>query len=127
MSNTRTVRPRNLGDAEQAVMDYVWAHGPVSAEECRKGLRATWPMKDSTIRTVLLRLERKGYVTHSVVGRAYIYRAAENQLSVATRAVKHLIEKFCGGSAEQLVIGMVTHDLLGAKELQRLLRKIEKG
>jgi len=107
-------------------MDYIWSHGPASAEECRKGLDASWPMKDSTMRTVLLRLERKGYVTHTVEGRAYLYRAAENQVSVAARAVKHIIERFCGGSAEQLLIGMVQHDVLSAKQLERLVETVRK-
>lgn len=124
MSSTRIARPRNLGEAEQAVMDCVWSHGPLPADECRRRLRATWPMKDSTIRTVLLRLERKGFVTHTIEGRAYIYRAAENQRSVAASGVKQIIQRFCGGSAEELVIGMVDHDLLTPQQLQRLAQKI---
>jgi len=63
MRNTRKRRHRSLGEAEQAVMDHIWAFGQVSAEGCREALQATWPMKDSTIRTVLRRLEAKGYVT----------------------------------------------------------------
>jgi predicted transcriptional regulator len=105
-------------------MDCVWSHGPLSADDCRKRLRASWPMKDSTVRTVLLRLERKGYVTHAVEGRAFIYRAAENQLSVAARAVRHIIQKFCGGSAEELVIGLVDHDVLTPPQLRRLVQTI---
>ena len=124
MSNSRTARPKNLGQAEQAVMDYVWAEGPVSAEDCRKALLTAWPMKDSTMRTVLRRLEAKGYVTHALEGRAFLYRAVEHQASVAARAVKHIIDRFCGGSAEQLVIGMVDHAVLSPKQLDKLARKI---
>ena len=105
-------------------MDYVWTHGPISAEACRKALRATWPMKDSTIRTVLRRLEDKGYVTHTTEGRAFVYRAAERRTSVATRAVRHIIDRFCGGSAEELVIGMVDHAVLSPQQLDRLARTI---
>jgi predicted transcriptional regulator len=127
--NTRHARLRNLGDAEQAVMDYVWSHGPVSAEACREGLHAKWPMKESTMRTVLRRLEAKGYVTHAVDGRTYIYKAADARSNVAARAVRHLIDRFCGGSAEELVIGMVKNEVLDAKQLERLARKIaqQKG
>jgi predicted transcriptional regulator len=121
MRNSQTPR---LGRAEQAVMDHVWTHGPISAEACRKALRATWPMKDSTIRTVLRRLEEKGYVRHTVEGRAFLYRAAEHRASVATRAVKHIIDRFCGGSAEELVLGMVDHAVLSPKQLDRLARTI---
>lgn len=105
-------------------MDYVWAHAPVSAEQCRDALRARWPMKESTMRTVLSRLEAKGYVTHTTDGRTYIYRPTEAPHSVAARTVKHLIDRFCGGSAEQLVVGMVDADVMSAKELERLAKKI---
>jgi predicted transcriptional regulator len=124
MASTKHGRPRPLGDAEQAVMDYVWAHAPVSADACRTALGTSWPMKESTMRTVLRRLEAKGYVTHATDGRTYIYRPTDAPRNVAARAVKHLIDRFCGGSAEQLVVGMVDTEVLSAKELERLARKI---
>jgi BlaI family penicillinase repressor len=101
----------------------------MSAETCREGLRTASPMKESTMRTVLRRLEAKGYVSHTVVGRTYIYRAAESPAAVAVRAVKHLIDRLCGGSAEALVVGMVAHDVLTPKQLERLTLKIaqQKG
>ena len=105
-------------------MDYVWSNGPCSAESCREALAASRPMKESTIRTVLRRLEAKGYVAHSLEGRTFIYRAAEDRGNVAVRAVKSIIDRFCDGSAEQLLIGMVDQEVLGRKELERLARKV---
>jgi predicted transcriptional regulator len=105
-------------------MDHVWANGPVTSEDCRKAMQSTWPMKDSTVRTVLRRLEAKGFVTHAIEGRAFMYRAAEHQRSVAARAVRHIIDRFCGGSAEQLVIGMVDYAVLTPKQLDKLVKKI---
>lgn len=124
MSEATKIRPKNLGEVEQAVMDYVWTHGPCTAEACREGLAGTNPMKDSTIRTNLRRLEEKGYVRHEIDGRTFIYRAAEGRQNVAVRAVKNIIDRFCGGSAEQLVIGMVDNKVLDAKLLERLSRKV---
>jgi BlaI family penicillinase repressor len=124
MARTSTPRPRNLGEVEQLVMDHVWSHGPVSSEACRGALAPKRPMKESTIRTVLRRLEEKGYVTHEISGRTFIYRAAEPRQNVAVRAVKHIIDRFCGGSAEQLVIGMVDNAVLDRKQLERLTQKI---
>jgi BlaI family transcriptional regulator, penicillinase repressor len=120
-------KPKNLGDVEQAVMDYVWSNGPCSSEECREALAATRPMKESTIRTVLRRLEEKGYVTHELNGRTFIYRAAEARQNVAVRAVKNIIDRFCEGSAEQLVIGLVDNQVLDRRQLERLARKIAQG
>jgi BlaI family penicillinase repressor len=124
MKNTHSSRPKNIGEVEQMVMDYVWSHGPVTAEACREALAPRRPMKESTIRTVLRRLEQKGYVTHEVDGRTFIYRAAELRQNVAVRAVKSIIDRFCGGSAEELVIGMVDNAVLDRRQLERLAQKI---
>jgi BlaI family transcriptional regulator, penicillinase repressor len=124
MSNTQPKRPKGLGEVEQMVMDHVWTHGPCSAESCREALRATRPMKESTVRTILTRLEHKGFVSHEVEGRTYIYRAAEARQNVAVRAVKSIIDRFCGGSAEELVVGMVHHAVIDRGQLERLARKI---
>jgi BlaI family transcriptional regulator, penicillinase repressor len=125
-TNNRPPKPRlkSLGDVEQVVMDYFWTHGPSTSEACREALAATRPMKDSTIRTVLRRLEEKGYVRHELDGRTFIYSAADAPQNVAVRAVKGIIDRFCGGSAEQLVIGMVDNAVLDRKQLERLARKI---
>jgi BlaI family transcriptional regulator, penicillinase repressor len=105
-------------------MDYIWNHGPVTAERCREALASSNPMKDSTIRTVLRRLEEKGYLTHEIDGRTFVYRASDIPQNVAVRAVKGIIDRFCGGSAEELVIGMVDNAVLDRKVLERLTRRI---
>jgi BlaI family transcriptional regulator, penicillinase repressor len=81
-------------------------------------------MKDSTIRTVLRRLEEKGYLTHAIEGRTFIYHASHARANIAVRAVKSIIDRFCGGSAEELVLGMVDNAVLDRKQLERLARKI---
>jgi BlaI family transcriptional regulator, penicillinase repressor len=124
MNNSKRLKPKNLGEVEQAVMDYVWTHGPCTSEDCREALAATRPMKESTIRTVLRRLEQKGYVAHSLDGRTFVYRAAEARQNVAARAVKNIIDRFCGGSAEQLVIGMVDNKVIDSGQIERIARKI---
>jgi len=124
MNNTHKSRPKNLGEVEQAVMDHIWAHGPSTAEACREALLATRPMKDSTIRTVLRRLEEKGYLSHTVEGRTFIYRPSDEPQNVAVRAVKGIIDRFCEGSAEALVLGLVDNDVFNRKQLERLARKI---
>jgi BlaI family transcriptional regulator, penicillinase repressor len=126
LSNDRrnNARLKNLGEVEQMVMDYLWTHGPSSSENCREALASSRPMKDSTIRTVLRRLEEKGYLTHATEGRTFIYEASDARQNVAVRAVKSIIDRFCGGSAEQLVLGMVDNAVLDRKQLERLARQI---
>jgi len=124
MTNLPKHRPRNLGELEQLVMDHIWNHGPATAEQCREALLAQHAMKDSTVRTVLRRLEEKGFLNHQVEGRTYIYRALQARRSIAARAVSNIVDRFCGGSVEQLLVGMVENEVLDRAELQRLAQKI---
>jgi len=109
---------------EQFLLDYVWAHPDCTAETCREGLASERKLKDSTIRTVLRKLEEKGYVTHTVNGRTFVYRAVDTRRNVAVEAARHLIDRFCNGSVEELLVGLVDNQVLEPRQLQRLAEKI---
>ncbi len=109
---------------EQFLLDFVWTHPSCTAEMCREGLASERKLKDSTVRTVLRKLEEKGYVTHSVEGRTFVFRAADTRRNVAVEAATQLIERFCDGSVEELLVGLVDHQVLEPNELQRLAQKI---
>ena len=117
--------PAELGELERAVMRLIWQHGDLTAERVREELdELNRPLKDSTVRTVLRRLEEKGYVTHTVENRTFRYRPAETRQLVAGRAVKRIIDRFCDGSVEALLVGMVDSEVLDQTELQRLAERI---
>ncbi len=109
---------------EQLILSYVWAHPGSTAEACREGVAGRRALKDSTIRTILRNLEEKGYVTHEVEGRTFVYRALETPRNLAVRAAEQIIDRFCGGSVEELLVGMVDNQVLKPSELQKLAEKI---
>jgi len=100
----------------------VWRSVPITAEQVREELGR--PLKDSTIRTVLRRLEEKGYLKHAIENRTFVYRPAETRQRVASRAVKRIVDWFCEGSVEALLVGMVDSKVLDRAELQRLADRI---
>jgi len=114
--------PADLGELERKLLLIVWRLGEVTAEQVREEVAR--PLKDSTIRTVLRRLEEKGYLAHSVENRTFLYRPAESRQRVAGRAVKRIVDWFCEGSVEALLVGMVDSKILGRDELQRLADRI---
>jgi BlaI family transcriptional regulator, penicillinase repressor len=114
--------PAELGELERSVLSIVWRLGKVTAEQVREELKK--PLKDSTVRTVLRRLEEKGYLAHAVDDRAFVYRPAESRQRVAGRAVKRIVDWFCEGSVEALLVGMVDSKVLDRAELQRLADRI---
>ena len=113
-----------LSGLEHLVMEVVWDRGTTTGEEIREALANRHPMKESTARTVLARLEEKGYLTHTLDNRTFLYSPAEPAPMVAGRAVKRILEWFCDGSVEQLLVGMVDSSVLDRKELQRLAERI---
>jgi predicted transcriptional regulator len=117
--------PDRLSELEHLVMEFIWSHGPSSSEQVRDGLRKEWPMKDSTARTILRRLETKGFLTHRVDGRTYIYDGIEDRENTAIRAVRQIIDRFCQGSAESLLVGMVENEVIDTDQLERLARKVK--
>jgi len=121
----RRATPRPLlSDLEHDVMHAVWQAGPATVEAVHDIVARRRDLKEVTTRTILRRLEHKGYLRHEVSGRAYIYRAVEEPRSLAARAVRQLIDRFCRGSVDELVTGLVEADVLTEAELAVLERSI---
>jgi BlaI family transcriptional regulator, penicillinase repressor len=114
-----------LGELERQVMQIVWSHGPLTAEAVRE--RVDRGLKEATVRTVLRRLEDKGYVTHGVDNRTFIYAAAEARGRVAARAVKRIVDWFCEGSVDEVLVGMVDADMVSKPQLDRLMKRVEQA
>ena len=117
---------KNLSNLEHLVMDALWKRGPSSSEDIRRALEKRHFMKESTARTILKRLEDKGYVRHRVEGRTNIYSGMEPRESVAARAVRRVIDTLYGGSVEELLVGMVDSEVVDSSELTSLARKIAR-
>jgi BlaI family transcriptional regulator, penicillinase repressor len=116
-----------LTDLENEVMSAVWKAGACSVEDVHKQVSRKRDLKETTIRTLLQRLELKGYLHHESDGRAYIYRAVEPARSLAARAVRQIIDRLCQGSVEELVSGMVEAKVLSKREIERLEEVVRKA
>lgn len=114
--------PAELGELEREILTVVWRLSSATADKVREELNK--PLKDSTVRTVLRRLEEKGYLAHTVEERTFVYRPAESRQRVAGRAVKRIVDWFCDGSVEALLVGMVDSKVLDRAELSRLAERI---
>jgi predicted transcriptional regulator len=115
---------RPLTELQQAILNFIWERGPATAEQVREALMPKHPLKDSSVRTLLRRLEERGYLSHRVEGKIFIYKSDVPARSVAARAVQHIIERFCSGSVEQFLVGMVDENVLSIDEIRRLARKV---
>ena len=118
---TTSARPA-LSPLEQQIMAIVWKRGEVKADDVVGALKR--PLANATVRTLLRRLEAKGYLRHSVEGRAFVYRPAVAETQAAARALRGIARAFFGGSASSLMAGMVEEGLVSAEEVRDLSRRL---
>lgn len=118
-------RLKGLGELERQAMEYLWANGPATGEAVRAAIGKDRALSDSTVRTVLRRLEAKEYVRHEMDGRQFLYSSVREPSKVAAEAVRSALKNFCRGSLEELLTGMVDHRVVDSCELRRLSEKIE--
>jgi predicted transcriptional regulator len=111
---------------EQLALEYLWANGPSTAERVRDGLARRHAMKEATARTILRRLEAKGYARHVEQGRTFIYSCTVQPRNVAMESLRRIVDRFCGGSVEALVVGMVEQEMVDPAELMALAGRLEK-
>jgi BlaI family penicillinase repressor len=109
-----------LTDLENDVMQAVWSIAPCTVEAVHQIVSRKHKLKETSTRTLLRRLEKKGYLTHESDGRAYVYRSVEPARSLAARAVKQIIDRFCRGSVEELVSGMVEAKVFSESEMSQM-------
>jgi BlaI family transcriptional regulator, penicillinase repressor len=121
---TRNTKTHSLTELQQAIFNFLWSAGSGTAEQVREALFPEHPLKDSSVRTLLRRLEARGYLKHRMKGKIFVYEAAMAPHSIAARAVANIIRRFCSGSEEQFLIGMVDEKVLSIDEIRRLAKKV---
>ena len=112
----------DLGELEREILQLVWDHGPSTADWVQKALPR--PLKESTVRTVLKRLEGKGHLTHRVDQRTYVYEPVDTRGRAAARAVKRIVDRFCRGSIEEVLVGLIDARIVDRQELRRVAEKL---
>ena len=112
---------------ERQIMDVLFRRGRATAAEVMNDLPGTQTY--STVRTQLRVLEEKGYVRHEDDGVRYVYAATVDRRSARRSALKHLVETFFDGSAEQAVAALLGGEAsrITDEELDRIADRIAEA
>lgn len=116
-----------LTDAEAQVMAILWRLTTASVGDVVNALNQTRAVTYSTVQTMLRILERKGYVTHEKVARAFIYRPLVDERQARRRALRHLVSRLFEGSPSLLVLNVLEDEEIDPAERERLRTLIERA
>src|SRR3954471_18672089 len=110
----------SLTRRERQIMDILYRRGRATAGEVMQDL--TGEPNYSTVRTQLRVLEEKGHVRHEEQGARYVYSPAVPRHAARRSALKHLVETFFDGSAEQVVAAVLGGEAsrLSDQDLERI-------
>lgn len=117
--------PGQLARREREIINALFALGNRgSAEEIRAKLSD--PPTYSTVRVMLARLERKGYLRHTQEGLRYIYRATVSPEAAKRTALQHHVHTFFAGSWAQMATALVRQGSWTEEELEELRKEIDR-
>ena len=110
---------------EREIMNAVFALGNrASAEGIRS--RMINPPSYSSVRVMLTRLEKKGYLKHQEDGLRYIYSATTSPAVAKRNALQQYLQTFFGGSLRQLMTALVREGSWSEDDLNELQSEIER-
>src|SRR5262245_61848955 len=115
-------RSLDLTQAELRLMEVVWQKGKATVSEVVEELADAPGPAYNTVLTIMTILERKGYLRHTApkVGRAFVYRPVVSRRQATGNAVGHLLSRFFGGSAEELILNLIEDEKLSDAEKERV-------
>jgi BlaI family transcriptional regulator, penicillinase repressor len=114
----------SLTRRELDIMSVLWRRGRATVAEVRDELAAD--LAYPTVQTMLRVLEAKGYVGHTVDGRAFQFHALVEQDDAADSALARLIAKVYHGSRELLVNRLLADEDISSDELRRIKKLLQK-
>ena len=108
-------------------MDVLYRRGRATAHEIMTDLSGA--PHDSTVRTQLRVLERKGFVRHAEEGLRYVYEPTTPRQAARKSALRHLVDTFFDGSVESVVGALLGGEgsRLSDDELERIGRLVAKA
>jgi predicted transcriptional regulator len=113
-----------LTEAEYRLMDVLWDLGSATVAEVHARLEQR-PIAYTTVLSTLTILERKGYVRHTVRGKANVYRPRVGRDAARRTVVANVLTTFFGGSARALMLNLLEAERLGPEEERRLRDLLE--
>ena len=110
---------------EREIVNALFALGNRATAEAIRA-RLTDPPSDSSVRVMLARLEKKGYLKHQQEGLRYVYSATTSPGAAKRSALQQLVQTFFGGSLKQMMTSLVAEGTWSDEDLAALRAEIDR-
>ncbi|NNE00157.1 MAG: BlaI/MecI/CopY family transcriptional regulator [Pirellulaceae bacterium] len=114
-----------LSESQREIMEIIWDLGEASARDVREVLLRSRDVARNTVRTLLERMEEKGWLVHREQARTYLYSAVLPREATVGQRVIEVIDNVCGGSPETLMTALLDYRGLTPAELKRIRRMLD--
>jgi BlaI family penicillinase repressor len=114
-----------LSSAQREIMEIVWDKGEVAVFEVTEILNSHRTVARNTIRTLMDRMEDKGWLTHRVIGRTYFYSPLVPREESLGQRVLDMIDKACGGKPENLMMALLDYRGLSDEEVEQIQKLLD--
>jgi BlaI family penicillinase repressor len=122
--------PQDVTDAELAILQFLWDHGPATVRALTEGLYAEYSASQhATVQKLLERLEGKGCVTRDRTPWPHLFAPAIAREELIGRKLQQTADKLCDGEIQPLLTHLVKAARLSPEErdsLRALLDDLEK-
>lgn len=115
----------SIAETEWKVMEVLWNDSMLTIGEIRKALADTgW--SDSTIKTLVRRLHKKGAVGIDDTQGQYRYFAVVKERECKIKEVRRLVDRIYNGSFRMMMASLASQSSLPEDEKAQLMEIIEK-
>ncbi|HXT50016.1 MAG TPA: BlaI/MecI/CopY family transcriptional regulator [Thermoanaerobaculia bacterium] len=115
-----------LTDLQLAVMRVLWERGEANVAEIWEALRPERGLAQTTVATLLSRLDKRGAVSHRREARQFVYRAAVTEPQVRRVMVRELTARLFDGDVTALVSHLLSGREVSAGDLAKVKALLEE-
>lgn len=117
----------SLTDLQLAIVRILWDRGECTVLEVQEALAPGRTLAQTTVATILTRLEKRGIVEHQSRGRLFIYRALVTEPQVRRSMVSELTDLLFDGSPAALISHLLAEKEIDRRDLDEVKRLISEA
>jgi predicted transcriptional regulator len=114
-----------LTEAELRLMDVLWVRGDGTVTDVSAALGDP-PLAYNTVLTTLRILEKKGYVKHRAVGRAFVYSPKVGRDEARSSVIDYVVSRFFDNSPRALMLKLLDTERLDERDVARMRALLER-